>query len=103
MAIDSVRAGMAFRQIRKASQNTQAYQVHTLHTVQPREVFDPSLTNQHVYGNRPDWFISAATTGFIDVDLGVRQGARRFIPLQQAIAITKATELIKTKSGMNLY
>lgn len=103
MPIDSMRVGHAYREMRNASLKTKSYQVSSVHYVQPRQTLDPSLTHQFVYKNRADWLVSAAVTGFNDVDLPVREGARRFIPLTQAIAITKATAPVKAKSGMSLY
>ncbi|WP_104931824.1 hypothetical protein [Vitreoscilla sp. C1] len=103
MPIDSMRVGHAYREMRKASQHAKSYQLNKVHYVQPRQVLDHSLTNQFVYKNRADWLVAAAVVGFNDVDLPVQEGARRFIPMSQAIAITKATAMLKTKSGMSLY
>lgn len=47
--------------------------------------------------------LAAACCGLNDVDLATEQGARRFIPLSRAAAITQATAPVKRKSGMKLY
>lgn len=104
MPIDAIAVGVAFRNIAENSRNTKPYDPCITHYVMPRETLDPSLTNQFVYGNRADWFVSAAITGKVDVDLPVQTGARRFIPLSNAIAITKAASgKRKQNNGMSLY
>lgn len=104
MPIDAIALGFSFREIAETSRNTKSHSPSITHYVLPRETLDPSLTNQHVYGNRADWLVSAAINGFVDVDLPVETGARRFIPLGDAIAITKtACGKNKQNNGMKLY
>jgi hypothetical protein len=104
MPVDTIALGVAFREIAESSRHKKSYELNVTHYVLPRETLDPSLINQFVYGNRADWLISAATTGFVDVDIPVQTGARRFIPLGDAIAITKmAGGKNKQNNGMKLY
>lgn len=103
MPIDAIALGVAFREISNASRNRKSYEIHSTHYVQPRETLDPSLTNQFVYKNRADWFVSAAINGFVDVDVPVQTGGRRYIPLSEAIVITSNALGKKKKNGMKLY
>ena len=103
MPIDSVRLGAAFREIKKASDAKKSFHINKTHHVGAIEKLDPSLTNQLVYKNRQDWFVSAAITGFFSVDIGVQQGGRRFVPLLEAKSIVESTSLQKKKNGMRLY
>ncbi len=101
MAIDSMRVAIAFREMRTASQDTKAHQLHLPYDVQRVQTLDPSLTNQFVYGNRSDWVATAAQVGFVDVDLPIAEGARRFLTPDRLVAIINRGK--KKKTGMSLY
>lgn len=104
MPIDPIALGYAYRNIAEASRNKKSYQLYQNHYVMPRETYDPSLTNQFVYKNRADWVVSAAINSFVDVDVPVETGARRYIPLADAVSITKiASGKNKQNNGMKLY
>lgn len=99
MSIDSMQAARLYRELRTQSLQKQSHQAHIPHQVMPNETLDPSLSNRFVYGNRADWYVSAAINGQFDVDIPVQTGLRRYLSLQQI----NATAHKKQKTGMNLY
>lgn len=95
---DPIDAARLHIKISEAAEAKRMHHAHIPHTIRPRETGDPSLTQRLVYGNRADWYASAATSGWFDVDKGTKTGAYRFLPEMEvhALAGTQA-------KGMKLY
>lgn len=99
MPVDSMVAARFYRTTRSRSQRTAVWQPHIAHDVMRNETLDPSLSHRLVYGNRADWYASAAINGMVEVDLPVAAGVRR-CPLPEEISRIAAG---RRKTGMSLY
>lgn len=76
--IDPIIAAQFHRNTASQARRIKAHQAHIAHSVQPNETLDPSLCNTRVYGNRANWYLSAAVNGFCDVDLAIETGLYRY-------------------------
>lgn len=85
--IDALGAGRMYRDLRVKTLDKEAHQAHIAHTVMPNEVFEPSLIQRLVFFNRADWYISAALSGWCDVDLKIEEGEKRFLTQPEINAI----------------
>ena len=79
MPIDSLTISRHYRSVRDQSLTTLLWQPAIRKVINPNETLDPTIANHLVYGNRADWYASAAITGLISVGIPVEQGARHFL------------------------
>lgn len=99
MPIDNMKAARFYLEVRKASREKKAYEAHTPHTVMTKDSIDPSLTNRLVYGNRYNWYVSAAINGLFDVDVPAKRIANRYLPPEEVLSLSPKNK----KVGMSLY
>lgn len=92
MPVDSMTISRHYRNVRDASLKTLIWQPSLPYSVRPNEVYDPTLTNQYVYGNRSDWYAAVACTGLNDVDTPVQEGGRYFLTPQRLLSFSPSNK-----------
>ena len=99
MSIDSLKAARLHRDMASQSATLQAHHTHLPHSVMKNEQYDASLSHRLVYGNRADWYASAAMNRFCDVDLAQKIGLRRYLTAAQLANVSGSNK----NTGMSLY